>query len=137
MLVHGVPLRAFPDDASGDKVSGNVVHQLLLRDLYHKGPTDEIQFMLENRLVRFSKVKFYLITGLRFGVVPDTSVYVKVENDIHQRYFPGADEGSFEDIRVALTLKKFQEVYDDVKLYLIYILNWILMGVDEKFKIPV
>ncbi|KAK2639501.1 hypothetical protein Ddye_027296 [Dipteronia dyeriana] len=118
------------------KFSGGVIHQLFLRDLHHKEPTDEMKFMLGNHSVRFSKVKFYLITGLRFGVVPDTSVYAEVENDIHQWYFPGADEVSFEEM-VVLTLREFQETYDTVKLCLIYMLNWIQMGVDKRFKISV
>ncbi|KAK2647888.1 hypothetical protein Ddye_015377 [Dipteronia dyeriana] len=88
-------------------------------------------------MVRFLKVEFCLITGLRFGVVPDTGVYAAVENDIHQWYFPRADEVSLEELRVVLTLGEFQEAYNAVKLCLIYIMNWIFMGVDERFKIPV
>ncbi|KAK2658922.1 hypothetical protein Ddye_005455 [Dipteronia dyeriana] len=67
--------------------SSGVIHQLLLRELDHDWPTDEIRFLLGNHMVWFSKVKFCLITGLRFGVVPDTGVYVAVENGIHQWYF--------------------------------------------------
>ncbi|KAK2647262.1 hypothetical protein Ddye_022457 [Dipteronia dyeriana] len=119
------------------KFSGGVIHQLLLRELDHDGPTDEMRFLLENHVVRFSKVKFSLITGLRFGVVPDTSMYVAVENDIHQWYFSGHDEVSLDDLRVVLTRREFQQAYDTVKLCLIYMLNWILMAVDERLKIPV
>ncbi|KAK2656288.1 hypothetical protein Ddye_009340 [Dipteronia dyeriana] len=119
------------------KFSGGVIHQLLLRNLDHDGLTDEIRFLLGNHVVRFSKVEFSLITGLRFGVVPDTSMYVAVENGIHQRYFPGHDEVSLDDLRVVLTRGEFQQAYDAVKLCLIYMLNWILIGVDERLKIPV
>ncbi|KAK2656678.1 hypothetical protein Ddye_009730 [Dipteronia dyeriana] len=87
------------------KFSGGIIHMLLLRELQHDGPTDEMQFMLGKHSVRFSKVEFYLITGLRFRVIPDTTKYAAAENGIHQRYFPRADE--------------------------------VLMGVDERFKIPV
>ncbi|KAK2646568.1 hypothetical protein Ddye_021763 [Dipteronia dyeriana] len=83
--------------------------------------------MLGNRSVRFSKVEFCLITGLQFGVIPDTSVYAEVENGIHQRYFPGADEVLLEEIRVVHTFGEFQKGYNVVKLCLIYMLNWILM----------
>ncbi|KAK2657925.1 hypothetical protein Ddye_010977 [Dipteronia dyeriana] len=65
------------------------------------------------------------------------SVYAEVENDIHQRYFHGADEVSLEEMRVVVTVREFREAYDAVKLYLIYMLNWILMEVDERFKILV
>ncbi|KAK2658357.1 hypothetical protein Ddye_004890 [Dipteronia dyeriana] len=118
------------------KFSGGVIHRLLLRERHHNGPTDEMQFMLSNQSVRFSKVEFFLITGLRFGVVLDTTKYAKVENDIHQRYFPLADEVSLEEIRGVVTVEEFGEAYA-VKLHLIYMLNWILIGVDERFKIPV
>ncbi|KAK2652684.1 hypothetical protein Ddye_012540 [Dipteronia dyeriana] len=68
------------------KFSGGVIHQLLLRELDHDEPTNEMRFLLGNHAVRFSKVEFSLITGLRFGVLPDTSIYVAVENGIHQRH---------------------------------------------------
>ncbi|KAK2658263.1 hypothetical protein Ddye_004796 [Dipteronia dyeriana] len=119
------------------KFSGGVIHQLLFQELDHDGPTDEIRFLLGNNVVRFSKVEFSLIIGLRFGVVPDTSMYVAVENGIHQWFFPGHDEVLLDDLRVVLTHGEFQQVYDSVKLCLIYRLNWILMGVDERLKIPV
>ncbi|KAK2661853.1 hypothetical protein Ddye_000427 [Dipteronia dyeriana] len=119
------------------KFSCGVIHQLLLRDLDHDGPTDEIRFLLGNHVVRFSKVEFSLITRFRFGVVPGTSMYVAVENGVHQRYFPGHDEVSLDDLRVVLTRREFQRAYDAVKLCLIYMLNWILIGVDERLKIPV
>ncbi|KAK2655269.1 hypothetical protein Ddye_008321 [Dipteronia dyeriana] len=117
------------------KFSGGVIHRLLLRELHHEGLTDEMWFLLENHSVRFSKVEFYLITGLHFCIVPDTTQYEAVENDIHQRYFGGINEVSFEELRVVLTLREFQEAYDAVKFCLIYMLNWILMGFDERFKI--
>ncbi|KAK2649964.1 hypothetical protein Ddye_017453 [Dipteronia dyeriana] len=90
------------------KFSGGVIHQLLLRELDHDGSTNEMLFLLGNHVVRFSKVEFSLITGLRFGVVPDTSMYVAVQNGIHQRYFPGHDEVLLDDLRVVLTRKEFQ-----------------------------
>ncbi|KAK2648698.1 hypothetical protein Ddye_016187 [Dipteronia dyeriana] len=119
------------------KFLGGVIHQLLLRELDHDGSTDEMRFLLGNHLVKFLKVEFILVTRLCFGVVPDTNLYVAVENGIHQRYFPRADEVSLEELRVILTLEEFQEAYDNVKLSLIYMLNWILMGVDERLKIPI
>ena len=68
--------------------SGGIVHRLLLRELHHNGPKDEMRFLLGNRMVRFSKVEFCLITGLKFGVIPDTASYdMVVQNGIHDRYF--------------------------------------------------
>ncbi|KAK2655182.1 hypothetical protein Ddye_008234 [Dipteronia dyeriana] len=108
------------------KFSGGFIHRLLLRELRHNGPTDEMQLMLGNQSVR-----------LRFRVVLNTTKYAAVENVIHQRYFPGADEVSLEEIRGVVTVAEFEKAYDAVELSLIYMLNWILMGWDERFKIPV
>ncbi|KAK2653510.1 hypothetical protein Ddye_013366 [Dipteronia dyeriana] len=74
------------------KFFGGIIHRLLLRELHHNGSIDEMHFMLGNMSVSFSKVEFCLITGLQFGVVPETTMYAAVENGIHERYFPGADE---------------------------------------------
>ncbi|KAK0592409.1 hypothetical protein LWI29_018633 [Acer saccharum] len=46
--------------------SGGIVHRLLLRELHHDGPADEMRFLLEKHIVRFSKTEFCLITGLKF-----------------------------------------------------------------------
>ncbi|KAK2655332.1 hypothetical protein Ddye_008384 [Dipteronia dyeriana] len=119
------------------KFSSGVICWLLLRELDHDRPTDEMRFLLRNHVVKFFKVVFCLFTGLCFGVVSDMSMYAAVENGIHQRYFPEADEVLLEELMVVLTLGVFQEAYDAMKPCLIYMLDWILMGVDERFKIPV
>ncbi|KAK2653115.1 hypothetical protein Ddye_012971 [Dipteronia dyeriana] len=93
--------------------------------------------MLGNQSVSFSKVEFFLTTGLRFGVVSDMTKYAAVENGIHQQYFSRADMVSLEEIRGVFIVAEFGETYDTVKLCLIYMLNWKLMGVNERFKIPV
>ena len=54
---------------------GGIVHRLLLLELHHDGPEDEMRFLLGNRTVRFSKVEFCLITRLKFGVIPDIESY--------------------------------------------------------------
>ncbi|KAK2645651.1 hypothetical protein Ddye_020846 [Dipteronia dyeriana] len=119
------------------KFSGGINHRLLLRELNHNGLTYKMHFMLGNQSVRFSKMEFCMITGLRFGVVPDTTKYASVENGIHERYFLGADEVLLEEIRGVVTGAEFGKAYDAVKLCLLYMLNWILMRVDERFKIPI
>ncbi|KAK3229256.1 hypothetical protein Dsin_001137 [Dipteronia sinensis] len=120
----------------GMKFSGSVVHRLLLRELHHDGPQDEMRFMLGTRSVRFSKVEFCLITGLKFGVIPDTTRYKMVQNGIQQRYFNGAADVDYEQLRAVLRIGVFEEQYDAVKLCLLYMLNWILMGLDEREKVP-
>ncbi|KAK2649352.1 hypothetical protein Ddye_016841 [Dipteronia dyeriana] len=105
------------------KFSGGIIHQLLLREPHHNSPTYKMQFMLGNQWVRFSNVEFCLITGLRFGVVSDTTKYAAVENGIHELYFPGADEVWLEEIRGVITGTEFGKAYDAVKLCLLYMLN--------------
>ncbi|KAK2653577.1 hypothetical protein Ddye_013433 [Dipteronia dyeriana] len=90
------------------KFSGGVIHQLLLWEVHHNGPSDEIRFMLGTYEVRFSKVEFCLITGLRFGVVPDTSRYVSVDNGLYHCYFSGMDEILSIELRDVLRLDYFQ-----------------------------
>ena len=57
-----------------------------------------------------------------------------VENDIHEQYFQGRDI-EFEELRAVLRIGIFEEQYDAVKLCLLYMLNWILMGLDEREKV--
>ncbi|KAK2641158.1 hypothetical protein Ddye_022921 [Dipteronia dyeriana] len=119
------------------KFSGGVIHQLLLRELHHDRQSDEMRFMLGTNKVSFLKVELFLITGLRFEVLPNMSRYVNVDNGLHHRYFGCKDEISSMELRDVLSLGEFQQAYDCVKLCLIYMLNWILMGLDERLKIPV
>ncbi|KAK3204815.1 hypothetical protein Dsin_018861 [Dipteronia sinensis] len=120
----------------GMKFSGSIVHRLLLCELHHDGPEDEIRFMLGPHSVRFSKVEFCLITGLKFGVIPDMTRYEMVQNRIHERYFSGVAEVDYEQLRAVLRIGIFEEQYDAVKLCLIYMLNWILLELDEREKVP-
>jgi hypothetical protein len=118
------------------KFSGGMFHRLLIRELHHEGPEDEMRFLLGHHSVRFSKVEFSLITGLKFGDIPNTSTYDMVENGLHQRYFDGRDE--IENVQLKRTLRNggFTNQYDAVKMCLLYMLNWILMGEDERDKVP-
>ncbi|KAI9165246.1 hypothetical protein LWI28_010355 [Acer negundo] len=121
----------------GMNFSASIVHRLLIRELHHDGPEDEMRFLLGRHSVRFSKVEFCLITGLKFGELPDTSTYDMVENGIHQRYFESRDEVEYVELKAILRIGVFSEQYDSVKLCLLYMLNWILMGLDEREKVPV
>ncbi|KAK4844594.1 hypothetical protein QYF36_022126 [Acer negundo] len=78
--------------------------------------------------VRFSKIEFCLIIGLKFGELPDTSTYDMVENGIHQRYFEGRNEVEYAELKAVLRIGVFSEQYNAIKLCLLYMLNWILMG---------
>ncbi|KAK2654194.1 hypothetical protein Ddye_014050 [Dipteronia dyeriana] len=119
------------------KFSTGIVHQLLMHELHHDGTEDEMRFMIGYHLIWFSKVEFYFITGLKFKVIPDSMRYDLVENSIHHRYFDGLDEVDYEQLIAVLWIVIFEQQYNAVKLCLLYILNWILMGLDEKEKILV
>ncbi|KAI9194780.1 hypothetical protein LWI28_009135 [Acer negundo] len=89
------------------KFSAGIVHRLLIRELHHDWPEDEMRFLLGKHSVRFSK-----------------------------RYFEGRDEVEFGELRDVVRTGGFAEQYDAVKLCLLYMLNWILMGLDEREKVP-
>ena len=91
--------------------------------------------MLGKHIVRLSNVGFCLITDLKFGDDPDTMRYDMVENGIHERYFQG-QEVEIEELKALLRAGNFHEQYDAVKLCLLFMLNWILMGFDERDKVP-
>ncbi|KAK1572274.1 hypothetical protein Q3G72_030026 [Acer saccharum] len=118
------------------KFSGGIFHRLLIRELHHDGPEDEMRFLLGHHSARFSKIEFCLITGLKFGVMPNMLTYGMVENGIHQRYFEGRDDINYLQLRATLRIDVFTEQYDAVKMCLLYMLNWILMGLDEREKVP-
>ncbi|KAK3193025.1 hypothetical protein Dsin_024335 [Dipteronia sinensis] len=120
----------------GLQFSGGIVHRLLLRELHHDGPTDEMRFMLGRHSVRFSKVEFYLITGLKFGIIPDMTQIEAVENGIHQRYFGGRDLITLEELQAMIQLGQWEQQYDVVKLCLVLLLNCFLIGLDEREFIP-
>ncbi|KAK2654908.1 hypothetical protein Ddye_007960 [Dipteronia dyeriana] len=120
------------------KFSVGVIHRLLLREVHHIEPSNKMHFMLGNQDVRFSKVEFCLITGLRFKDAQDTSQYTIVDNGIQQKiYFGGRNEISSWELNYVLSQDQLHQAYDSVKLCLPYMLNWILMGLDERVKIQV
>ncbi|KAK2638613.1 hypothetical protein Ddye_026408 [Dipteronia dyeriana] len=84
------------------KFSDGIIHLLLMREVHHNGPLDEMRFIIRNHEVRFSKVEFGLITGLRFGVLPDTSRFVSIDNGLHHQYFGGKDGISSLELRDVL-----------------------------------
>ena len=94
-----------------------------------------MRFLLGKHTVRFSKVEFCVITGLKFGIIPDPASYEMVQNGIHDRYFQGRVVEN-EDLKAVLRSGVFEQQCDAVKLSLLFLLNWILMGVDERHKIP-
>ncbi|KAK2646055.1 hypothetical protein Ddye_021250 [Dipteronia dyeriana] len=58
----------------------------------HFNALDRIDGALDRVYEDFSIEDRHRFTASCFGVVQNTNLYVVVENDIHQRYFSGADE---------------------------------------------
>ncbi|KAK2662175.1 hypothetical protein Ddye_000749 [Dipteronia dyeriana] len=94
------------------KFSSGVIRRLPLQEVHHSRLSDEMHFMLGNQEVRCSKVEFYLIIGLRFREVPNTSRYDSVVNGIHERCFAGRDEILLGELKDVLSLDQFQQAYD-------------------------
>ncbi|KAK3184928.1 hypothetical protein Dsin_032214 [Dipteronia sinensis] len=111
------------------KFFGGVMHLLLLRELHHDGPTDEMRFMLANQCVRFSRVEFCLITGLKFGAIPDTDVY--------DEYFGGRDVVTFSELEARSQQGQWEQPFDAVKLCLLLMVNCVIHRLDERHYIPI
>ncbi|KAK2655897.1 hypothetical protein Ddye_008949 [Dipteronia dyeriana] len=141
----GVQKQRFMDSCFGHflrmhrtmQFSGTVVHRLLLLEIHHDGSPDEMRFLLGNVSVRFSKIEFCLITRLKFGIVPDTSAYLEVENGIHQRCFGGRNEIKIEELKERVQQGQWTEQFDVVKLCLLLLLHVFLIGRDERGNVPI
>ncbi|KAK2635263.1 hypothetical protein Ddye_030055 [Dipteronia dyeriana] len=118
-------------------LAGTVVHRLLLQEIHHDGSPDELRFLLGIVSVRFSKIKFCLITGLEFGIVPDTPEYLKVENGIHLMCFGGRNEIKIEELKKKVQQGQWAEQFDVVKLCLLLLLHVFLIGGDERGSVPI
>ena len=121
----------------GMAFSGGVVHWMLLRELHHDEPSDEMRFMLGPHSVRFSKVEFCLITGLKFRAILDTDLYEDVPNGIHHKYFHGREEVTFIELEAKIEQGQWEQPLDAVKLCLLYMLNCVLIGAEERKCVPI
>ncbi|KAK3198445.1 hypothetical protein Dsin_021860 [Dipteronia sinensis] len=104
---------------------------------HHDGPNDEMRFTLGHRSIWFSKVEFCLITGLKFGAIPDTAVYEDVQNGIHHMYFCGRAAVTFPELEASIEQGQWQEQSDAMKQCLLYMLNCVLIGVEERNFVPI
>ncbi|KAK3227239.1 hypothetical protein Dsin_007101 [Dipteronia sinensis] len=124
----GVQKQRFMDSCFGHflrmhrtmQFSGTIVHSLLLQEIHHDGSPDEMRFLLGN-----------------FGVVPDTTEYLEVENGIHQRCFGGQNEIMFEEVKERVQQGEWTEEFDVVKLCLLLLLHVFLIGADERGSVPI
>ncbi|KAI5327739.1 hypothetical protein L3X38_027135 [Prunus dulcis] len=119
-----------------DKIqfSGQIVHGAVLRRVAGQGvkDLDGLSFLLGCDVAQFTRQDFCLITGLRFGEVPELSSGESDEIRLQQRYF--IDEG--------ITCNALEEAFlrcteeDDIyKLALVYFAELVVLGRDKHLNI--
>ncbi|KAI5350438.1 hypothetical protein L3X38_003329 [Prunus dulcis] len=119
-----------------DKIqfSGQIVHGVVLRRVAGQGvkDLDGLSFLLGCDVAQFTRQDFCLITGLRFGEVPEVSSGESDEIRLQKRYF--IDEG--------ITCNALEEAFlrcteeDDIyKLALVYFTELVVLGRDKHLNI--
>ncbi|KAI5334941.1 hypothetical protein L3X38_025074 [Prunus dulcis] len=119
-----------------DKIqfSGQIVHGAVLRRVAGQGvkDLDGLSFLLGIDVAQFTRQDFCLITGLRFGEVPEVSSGESDGIRLRERYF--IDEG--------ITCNALEEAFlrcteeDDIyKLALVYFAELVVLGRDKHLNI--
>ncbi|KAJ4712512.1 Phospholipase-like protein [Melia azedarach] len=107
--------------------SGNLVHKILLHEVETDGDEQEMWFLVGEMPMRFSRMEFALITGLRFGTYPDVDVDSHRLKDL---YFGLKPSPTLDDIDIAFHALDFTSI-DDVdaaKVMLYYLLERVVIG---------
>lgn len=121
-----------------DKIqfSGQIVHGVVLRRVAGQGvkDLDGLSFLIGCDVAQFTRQDFCLITGLRFGEVPEVSSGESAEIRLQKRYF--IDEG--------ITCSALEEAFmrcteenDIYKLALVYFAELVVLGRDKHLNINV
>ncbi|KAI5312339.1 hypothetical protein L3X38_041512 [Prunus dulcis] len=121
---------------NADKIqfSGQIVHGAVLRRVAGQGvkDLDGLSFLIGCDVAQFTRQDFCLITGLRFGEVPEVSSGESDEIRLQKRYF--IDEG--------ITCNALEEAFlrcteeDDIyKLALVYFAELVVLGRDKHLNI--
>ncbi|KAL5736866.1 hypothetical protein ACOSP7_031320 [Xanthoceras sorbifolium] len=116
---------------------GLLVHDLLLREIRNDGSYDMMRFRLGQHTAQLSRVEFHLIRGLKFGELPNTSLYCEVVEGIHCKYFNLRGDVTCDNVKDALELGRFGALDDALKLSLILLLYKFLYGSDDRDMLPV
>ena len=117
--------------------AARLIQQLLQREInLEEASPHEIWFSIGGRKSRFSRVEFCLMTGLRFGPLPDIiqRPYVMVAGGIHNRYFDGKIPLLLSEIHNHLATKEFHQQGDCLKMALVLLANIVLFGQLSKGK---
>ncbi|CAL9028733.1 unnamed protein product [Prunus brigantina] len=116
--------------------SGQIVHGVVLRRVAGQGvkDLDGLSFLIGCDVAQFTRQDFCLITGLRFGEVPEVSSGESDEIRLQKRYF--IDEG--------ITCNALEEAFmrctveDDIyKLALVYFAELVILGRDKHLNINI
>ncbi|KAK2659853.1 hypothetical protein Ddye_006386 [Dipteronia dyeriana] len=115
--------------------SGKLCDILLCRELHFPGACpEEMWFRVKNRAVRFGKVEFLLVTGLRFRLMPESvnSLPKVAPGNVHHLYFGGSPT-PLNHILGILSREEFGEAEDDIQLGYVYFLSHILLGREYRW----
>ncbi|CAL8163084.1 unnamed protein product [Prunus armeniaca] len=121
-----------------DKIqfSGQIMHGVVLRRVAGQGvkDLDGLSFLIGCNVAQFTRQDFCLITGLRFGEVPEVSSGESDEIRLHKRYF--IDEGITCNALKEAFLRCIEE--DDIyKLALVYFVELVVLGRDKHLNIKI
>lgn len=116
--------------------SATLVTSILLREIRHSGPKDEMRFIMGTQVMTLSRREFCLITGLKFGAHPCIK-YKPPKDGVLRRYFPQKDDMNHDDVRAIVAAGNFERPYDAVKLCLILLLRAFIWGSDRRTPVPI
>ncbi|KAJ4726822.1 Phospholipase-like protein [Melia azedarach] len=107
--------------------SSNLVHYMLLHEVHTGDADQEMWFLVGGNTIRFSRVEFALITGLKFGTFP---LKVNGSDRLEQTYFGKSSTFSLENLDEAFAKWDFDTIddLDAVRLSLLYLTEWFLFG---------
>ncbi|KAK2642483.1 hypothetical protein Ddye_024246 [Dipteronia dyeriana] len=120
--------------------SGQLCHHLLLREVDIKGAsTHEMWFLIGSDLIRFSKVEFGLVTGLKFGKNKESfhQISKRLGERIRLTHFNGAKKIFVENLEAYYIGYVSKDEKDDeiLKLALLLFLEVTLLGKDKRTQI--
>ncbi|OVA01168.1 protein of unknown function DUF1985 [Macleaya cordata] len=108
---------------------GAIVHSLLLREVDCSGMEDEskMMFLVEGNTLQFTKREFGLVIGLPVYKRP---LFLPTEHRLSDLYF---DDANHIDMHAMVgALDKCQDDVDRVKLALVYMLEYFLLGKNKQ-----
>ncbi|KAK3213396.1 hypothetical protein Dsin_018102 [Dipteronia sinensis] len=105
-------------------------------------PTNQISTVDGDDLIQSSisisvKNKGGVLFDYLVGAIPDTELYEDVPNGIHHIYFSGRDVVTFAELEARIEQDQRQKQFDAVKLCLLYMLNCVLIGAEERASVPI